>query len=74
MYDDEIYNRKLSYRNAMALAQEMLDNGIINEKDYAEIDTIMAERYALTSSTIFFRKPLNKYGYRGNMSDDKEVI
>lgn len=74
MFDNELYNRKLSYRNAMALAQNMLDNGLIDSKDYAEIDTIMAEKYALTSSTLFFREPLNNRGIRGNISYTKEEV
>lgn len=42
-----------AYRRAMAMAQSMLLQGIITEKEYAKIDTIMTKKYGLSSSTIF---------------------
>lgn len=48
------YERKIvSYRMAMSLAKSMLNQGVITAKEYAEIDTIMAKKYGISSCTIF---------------------
>ena len=48
------YERKIiSYRTVMSLAKSMLNQGIITAEEYAEIDTIMAKKYGLSSCTIF---------------------
>ena len=48
------------YKIAMALANEMLNQGIITEKDYGKIDTIMAKKYGLNSYSIFRdKKPIS---------------
>ncbi len=48
------YEKKIiSYRLAMSLAKSMLKQGIITAEEYAEIDTIMAKKYGVSSCTIF---------------------
>ena len=42
-----------AYRRAMAVAKGMLRQGIISEKEYTKIDTMLAKKYGLSSSTIF---------------------
>lgn len=42
-----------AYRTAMSIIKEMLKTGLISDDDYAVIDTKMAEKYGLKSSTIF---------------------
>ena len=42
-----------AYRTAMSIIKEMLKTGLISEDDYAVIDTKMAGKYGLKSSTIF---------------------
>lgn len=41
------------YRTVMSIIKEMLRRGLISADDYAKIDTKMAEKYGLKSSTIF---------------------
>lgn len=48
------YERKIiSYRTVMSLAKSMQNQGVITAEEYAEIDTIMAKKYGLSSCTIF---------------------
>lgn len=46
-------SRIVAYRRAMSLAKSMLHLGIISEEEYHEIDTIMTNKYGLSSCTIF---------------------
>ena len=41
------------YRATMAVVKKMLDDGLISEEEYGEIDKIMAEKYGLSLSVIF---------------------
>jgi energy-coupling factor transporter transmembrane protein EcfT len=50
---EELYTKVAAYRQAMSLAKAMLVRGIITEKEYGEIDTMMAQRYDLSFGTIF---------------------
>ena len=45
--------RQLAYQAAMALARRMLSKGLISEEQYAEIDTIIAKKYGISSCSIF---------------------
>ena len=49
----EMYEKILDYRTAMIVASDLLKNGTISEKEYDKIDTIMTQKYGLSSSTIF---------------------
>lgn len=49
----EMYEKILDYRTAMIVASDLLKKGIISEKEYNKIDTIMTKKYGLSSSTIF---------------------
>ena len=51
--NEDLRSRIMRYRAAMSLAAEMLQNGLISEEEYAKIDTIMAKKYGVSSSTIF---------------------
>ena len=46
-------DRLAAYQAAMSLAKGMLQQGIISECDYAEIDTIMTKKYGLSLDSIF---------------------
>ncbi len=50
---DEFRQRVIAYQIAMTLARSMLSQGIITEEEYRKIDTIMAEKYSLSSGSIF---------------------
>ena len=47
-------NEKIAlYLATMSAVQKMLNERLISEKEYAVIDTIMAEKYGLSLSVIF---------------------
>ena len=45
--------RLMAYQTAMALARSMRSKGLISAKEYAKIDTIIAEKYGISSCSIF---------------------
>ena len=47
------FQNVLLYRTTMAVFRTMLKKGLISEEEYAEIDTNIAEKYALSSSVIY---------------------
>ena len=49
----EFFDRLVAYKAAMSLASAMFRRGIISEKDYSEIDTIMTKKYGLSLDSIF---------------------
>lgn len=50
---DELFRRVGLYQATMSLMRGMLTKGIISEEEYDEIDTIFAEKYGLSLSTIY---------------------
>lgn len=69
---DEKRERLVAYRSSMSLATSMLTQGIISEKEYSQIDRIIAEKYDLSLDSICCRKPLINQGSRANMSPTKK--
>lgn len=61
----------VAYRTTMSLAESMLHQGIITEKDYDKIDRIIANKYGLSLSSICCRNPLILSRNRGNIRHDK---
>ena len=51
--DDALFRQILLYRTTMAAVKEMLKKGLISAEEYAIIDTKIAEKYGLNSSTIY---------------------
>ena len=49
----ESFDRLVAYKAAMSLAAAMLRRGIIDQDEYAEIDTIMTKKYGLSLDSIF---------------------
>ena len=49
----DLQDRVERYQLAMSMARTMLSRGIISEEKYHEIDTIMASKHGLSSSTIY---------------------
>ena len=48
------YDKRLfAYQVAMALARSMRSKGLISAKEYAKIDTIIANKYGISSCSIF---------------------
>lgn len=52
MYD---YNERIiAYRLALSMAKAMRKRGIISDRDYEKIRTVIAEKYGISLSSIFF--------------------
>ena len=71
--NEVIHDRVLGYKSVMAQARRLLSAGIVTEAEYAIIDTTMAEKYGLSSCSIFRENELLYNSIRGNMSRYKGV-
>lgn len=69
----EYFARICGYKSAMAQARLMLSNGILTKTEYLEIDTMMAEKYELSSCSLFRNNDLLYKENDGNMSHYKGV-
>jgi len=69
----EYFARICGYKSAMAQARLMLSKGILTESEYLEIDTMMAEKYGLSSCSLFRDNDLLYKENDGNMSHYEEV-
>ena len=69
--DAEYKERLIAYRTTMSLAESMLLQGIINERDYGKIDRIIARKYGLSLGSICCRKPLINGASRGKIPHDE---
>ena len=66
---DERYRTKLeSYLASMTQAKKMLSQGVISSDDYLKIDTIIAEKYGISSCSLYRGIDLIHRGFNGNMS------
>ena len=65
--DDDYKAELVAYRASMSLAASLLSDGVITEKEYGQIDRIIAKRHGLDLSTICCRNPLIVLENRGNM-------
>lgn len=71
---NDAYRERLEqYLASMLQAKQMLSMGILTPEDYAKIDTIMAEKYGISSCSLYRGINLIYGGFRGNMSHYKEV-
>ena len=52
MNKEDFRNEKL-YQTTMHLARKMLEEGIISEEEYRQIDTIVLEKYKPVFGTLF---------------------
>lgn len=51
---DNYNERIIAFRLAMSMANTMLKRGIISNDDYKKIQQVMAEKYGISLSSIFF--------------------
>lgn len=51
---DNYSERVIAFRLAMSMANTMLKRGIISNDDYKKIQQVMAEKYGISLSSIFF--------------------
>lgn len=49
----EMQERIAAYQRMMAMVRSMVLQGVISEREYEKIDTIIAKKFGLSSSTIF---------------------
>jgi hypothetical protein len=70
---DEYRNRLESYLASMHHAKRMLAMGILIPEDYAVIETITAEKYGISSYSLYRGIDLLYKGVRGNMPHCEEV-
>lgn len=69
------YRKRLEqYISTMMQAKQMLVSGILTPSDYTKIDTIIAEKYGLSSCNIYRGIDLIYRDNRGNMSHNTEVV
>lgn len=66
MSEREMQNEKL-YQATMAITRSMLNQGLITEEEYRQIDTIFTEKYAPSSGTLFSDIDLINVEKYGNM-------
>ena len=66
---DEGYRANLeSYLASMMQAKKMLSQGVISSDDYIKIDTIIAEKYGISSCSLYRGIDLIHRDFNGNMS------
>ena len=69
------YRKRLEqYISSMMQAKFMLISGAISSSDYTEIDTMIAEKYGLSSCNIYRGIDLIYKDSGGNMSHNTEVV
>ncbi len=66
MSERKMQNEKL-YQATMAITRSMLNQGLITEEEYRQIDTIFTEKYAPSSGTLFSDIDLINVEKYGNM-------
>lgn len=64
------YARLTGYCSAMAQAGRMLRKGLVSAADFAVIETIMAEKYGLSSCSLFREHDLLYKEADGNIVTD----
>ena len=62
------------YQSTMRIARQWLGSGLINEGDYEEIDTIVAEKFGVSARSIWRDINLIKLPSDGNMPPTKGGI
>ena len=71
---DKAYRAKLeAYLASMMQAKKMLKRGIISQKEYEVITTIMDKKYEISLCSLYRGVDLIYEGLRGNMSHYQEV-
>lgn len=49
----EYFHKIIAYKATLFLVRDMLSKGLINEEEYAKIDTILAPKYGLSLCSIY---------------------
>lgn len=56
--DKEQFRAERLYQISISVAKSMLEKGVISEKEFSEIDTILLKKYRPTLGTLLSGKPL----------------
>lgn len=56
--DKEQFRAERLYQLSRSVAKSMLEKGVISEKEFSEIDTILLKKYRPTLGTLLSGKPL----------------
>ncbi|MDO4344463.1 MAG: hypothetical protein Q4C50_06625 [Eubacteriales bacterium] len=56
--DKEQFRAERLYQMSISVAKSMLKKGVISEKEFLEIDTILLKKYRPTLGTLLSGKPL----------------
>lgn len=51
--NENLTHKIVAYRQSVSIVKSMLIQGIISENEYTEIERILAQKYGLSSFTIF---------------------
>mgnify|MGYP000845573333 FL=1 len=53
MTKSELYDKKFRYQMVMSWVRSLLKQSLISKKEYTRIDTMMAEKYGVSSCSIY---------------------
>lgn len=67
MTSEQIQN-EVMYQGTMLVAKHLLNQGIISDDEYEQIDTMFRQKYAISLSTLFTDIRLIKFGSYGNIA------
>lgn len=67
MMNNEQFQREKMYQATMAIARNLLNQSIITEEEYDEIDTIFTNKYRPSLGTLFSDIELQKLQSRANI-------
>lgn len=73
MNNKEFYTALMKYKASIKQATMLLEKGFISADDYSEINTILADKYGLSSCSIFLENELINTEHGGNIAS-KEVL
>ncbi len=74
LHSKDEFEREKQYLVASSVAETMHKAGIISDRELAEIDTILLEKYRPSLSTLLCGKPLNKIEQDGIMVSERKAI
>ena len=68
--NDAYRHRLENYLASMIQAKRMLSMGVLTPEDYADIDTIIAKKYGISSCSLYRGIDLIYMWFTGNMSHE----
>lgn len=53
LQNNELFDKMYHYQRVMSWVRSLLSQSLITKTEYAKIDTMMAEKYGISSCSIF---------------------